>query len=111
MSYNGSPALREGRGPKPECSTYICYNHKRTTVSILGYTADIKRRVSQHNHGQVQSTKLRQPLDLLYYESYNSELKARDREIKLKYFGSAYHALIKRLGLNDNWVRTKVVGE
>ncbi len=35
---------------------------------------------------------------LLYYEAYLSEQLARDRERKLKYYGSALRALKKRLG-------------
>jgi len=34
---------------------------------------------------------------LVYYEAYQSEKLARDRERKLKYYGSAWRALRKRI--------------
>jgi hypothetical protein len=35
--------------------------------------------------------------DLVYYEAYPTELAAKEREKKLKQFGSSYHGLVKRL--------------
>jgi hypothetical protein len=36
---------------------------------------------------------------LLYYEAYNNDKVAKEREKKLKIRGSAYQGLIKRIGL------------
>ncbi len=57
----------------------------------------MKRRFAEHNEGLVASTKHRRPLDLFYYEAYNNIDLAKDRERKLKYFGSSYKGLLKIL--------------
>jgi len=46
----------------------------RFSVSYLlyhdyGYTKNLKLRIEQHNNGEVQSTKYRRPLELIYYEA------------------------------------------
>ena len=66
----------------------------------IGYSNNLKLRLEEHNKGKVVSTKHRRPLQLVYYEAYNSKDLAADRELKLKMFGSAYALLLKRLGLN-----------
>ena len=48
-----------------------------------GYTKDLKLRFDQHNKGQVQSTKERLPLELIYYEAC---LKKDDAIKREKYF-------------------------
>ncbi len=48
-----------------------------------GYTKDLKLRFDQHNKGQVQSTKERLPLELIYYEACLKQDDAIKRE---KYF-------------------------
>ena len=40
--------------------------------------------MTEHNRGYVSSTKLRTPLDLVYYEAYKSERDAREREVQIK---------------------------
>ncbi|HBK34820.1 hypothetical protein A2239_02280 [Candidatus Uhrbacteria bacterium RIFOXYA2_FULL_40_9] len=65
----------------------------------IGYTADLKHRVQDHQSGFVASTRNRTPLQLIYFEAYSCEMSARQREKQLKHFGSAYSALLKRLGL------------
>jgi len=57
----------------------------------------LKSRFMDHCSGKVDATKNRRPVELVYYESYNKEELARERERKLKQFGSAYVALLKRL--------------
>ena len=49
----------------------------------VGYTKNLKRRFESHNNGQLQSTKNRRPLELLYYEACLSQRDATKRE---KYF-------------------------
>lgn len=63
----------------------------------IGSTSDLKRRIKEHNNGQVDSTKPRRPLKLVYYEAYVSEEDARIRESKLKLKSKAYAQLRKRL--------------
>lgn len=65
----------------------------------VGYSSDLRRRFREHCQGKVKATKQRRPLTLVYYEAYNNEKYARQREKKLKAFGSAYHGLLKRLKL------------
>ena len=49
----------------------------------LGYSSDLKRRVKAHNQGANKSTKYSQ-WRLVYYEAYQSESYARQREASLK---------------------------
>ena len=49
-----------------------------------GSTNDLKRRLSEHNDGQVVSTVKRRPLRLIYYEACMNERDARAREKYLK---------------------------
>ena len=52
---------------------------------------NVQRRVEEHNKGLVQSTKLRLPLKLIYYEACNFKEDAIAREKALKTgFGRAY---------------------
>ena len=56
-----------------------------------GFTKDLKLRFDQHNKGQVESTKDRVPLELVYYEACLSRDDATHREKYLKtYHGKAY---------------------
>ena len=64
----------------------------------IGFSSDLQLRLLQHANGEVQATKYRRPLDLVYYESYGRKDLATARESGLKKFGSAYAALMKRLG-------------
>lgn len=49
----------------------------------VGSTNDLKRRFSEHNRGDVQSTKPYRPFDLIYYEAFKAKEDAIRRE---KYF-------------------------
>ncbi len=62
----------------------------------IGYSHDIKRRLEEHNQGLVHSTKNRRPLELVYYEAYQDELKARKQELFYK-TGQGRRVLRKRL--------------
>ncbi len=65
----------------------------------IGYSSDLSKRFKNHCEGKVESTMYRRPLQLVYYEAYSTEDLARERERKLKEFGSAYTGLLKRLHL------------
>lgn len=54
----------------------------------LGYTENLERRLKQH---QKEGN-----FNLIYYEAYQSEEMARQRERRLKYYGSAWRGLKKR---------------
>lgn len=52
----------------------------------IGYTKDLDRRLSEHRRTFPKS-------DIIYYEAYLRDEDARDRERRLKYYGSAWRAL------------------
>lgn len=47
-------------------------------------TSDIQRRIFEHNQGLVKSTRNRRPLDIIYYESFETKSEALLFENKLK---------------------------
>ncbi len=49
-----------------------------------GFTEDLKRRVTEHNLGKVNSTKSGRPLKLIHYEAYLLKEDAMRREKYLK---------------------------
>jgi len=49
-----------------------------------GHTADLKRRLKQHNGGRVRSTKARRPFELVYWEPLETRREAMLRERELK---------------------------
>ncbi|OGI21249.1 MAG: excinuclease ABC subunit C [Candidatus Moranbacteria bacterium RIFCSPLOWO2_02_FULL_48_19] len=57
---------------------------KKDTKLYVGFTQDLKRRISEHNGGSAESTKTRRPLELLCYEAYNHKEEAERREKYLK---------------------------
>jgi len=50
----------------------------------IGYSSDLKRRITEHLRGGVKSTRHRLPLQLSCYEAYNYKQEARARERFLK---------------------------
>lgn len=49
-----------------------------------GYTADLRKRIGEHQHGRVRWTASRQPVRLVYYEACLSQEDALRRERFLK---------------------------
>ena len=62
---------------------YILKSEK-DKMFYVGYTKDIENRVNAHNNGKVPSTKMRQPLTLVYYEVCLNQQDATHREKYLK---------------------------
>lgn len=92
-----TPPFAKG-GAIPGINMYYIYLLKCNDQKFyIGYSSNLKLRYKQHQEGKVESTKYRRPLQLVYYESYINENLAQKREEKLKMFGSAYTALLKRL--------------
>ncbi len=50
----------------------------------VGYTTDLKRRLTEHSKGLVTSTKFRRPFKLIHYEYFINEMDAKARERFLK---------------------------
>jgi len=57
----------------------LCADHK----FYIGFTEDLKARIKRHNNGNIQSTKPRLPVKLVFYEAYINKYDALRRE---KYF-------------------------
>lgn len=57
---------------------------KKDNNFYTGYTNDLKARVSKHNNGEVNSTKNRRPLKLVYFEGCRNQYDAIHREKYLK---------------------------
>lgn len=49
-----------------------------------GFTTNLKRRLQQHDRGEVSSTKHRRPLKLIHYEYFINRSDAKAREVFLK---------------------------
>lgn len=49
-----------------------------------GFSSDLRSRLKDHQAGNVQSTKNRRPLELIYYEAYKEKTQALRREKFLK---------------------------
>ena len=49
-----------------------------------GFSSDLRSRLKDHHSGNVQSTKNRRPLGLIYYEAYKEKTQALKREKFLK---------------------------
>ncbi|MBI5778778.1 MAG: GIY-YIG nuclease family protein [Planctomycetes bacterium] len=75
---------------------YILKSKKDNNL-YLGSTSDLKRRLAEHNRGQVFSTKSRILFELIYYEAYKSEKDARIREKNLKLRSKALAQLKNRI--------------
>ena len=50
----------------------------------VGYTTDMNHRMTEHRSGHVLSTQNRQPVKLIYFESYLTSKEAKRRELYLK---------------------------
>ncbi len=75
--------------------TYVLQS-KKDGKQYVGYTKDLKLRFEQHCKGQVESTRHRRPLKLIYYEVCMEEDDAKRREKYLKtHYGKMF--LKKRL--------------
>jgi len=75
---------------------YILRSKKDRNL-YFGYSHDLRKRIKEHNRGRVLSTKNRRSLELVYYEGYNSERDARNREIQIKKRTQALTTLRQRI--------------
>lgn len=66
--------------------TYVLKSTKDNKLYI-GWTDDLKSRLSKHRSGLVKATEDRLPIDLIYYEACVSKEKAIKRE---KYFKTGF---------------------
>ncbi|MBI4119905.1 MAG: GIY-YIG nuclease family protein [Parcubacteria group bacterium] len=66
--------------------TYVLRSLKDRKM-YTGYTKNLKLRFERHCRGEIESTKNRRPLELIYYEACRSQKDALKRE---KYFKTHY---------------------
>ena len=66
-----------------KCYVYVLYSNKDKGFYI-GYTHDLRNRLTQHSKGYVRSTKYRLPLLFIYYEYFVNQKDAKSREVYLK---------------------------
>ncbi len=59
----------------------------KTDNLYIGFTSDLKTRLSRHSKGLVNSTKKFLPYRLIHYEYFNNKMDALQRE---KYLKSGY---------------------
>ena len=62
---------------------YILRSQKNKSLYI-GYTADLRKRLEQHNSGESQATKPFRPYELIFYEAFLNRIDAKHREEYLK---------------------------
>ena len=62
----------------------------------IGYSSNLRNRLKSHNKAGNTSTKNHAWI-LAYYEAYQSEIEARDRERKLKQYGKSLAMLKRRI--------------
>jgi len=62
---------------------YVLRSLKRDFIYI-GYTENLRNRLSEHNSGQNTSTKPYHPFELIFYEAYRNEKDAKRRETYFK---------------------------
>ena len=62
---------------------YVLRSEKDSRLYI-GFTSNLRQRFENHNKGLNTSTKNRRPLKLIYYEAFENEKDARNKEIFYK---------------------------
>ncbi|WP_122644277.1 GIY-YIG nuclease family protein [Luxibacter massiliensis] len=68
-----------------------------------GWTNNLEKRVNDHNAGRgAKYTKARLPVELAYYESFNTKEEAMQREYRIKQMSRT-----EKLGLLENGYTTQ----
>ena len=80
---------------------YILFSLKDRKLYI-GFTANLKARLTEHARGHVRATKLRRPLKLIYYEYLTNQEDVRARERFLK---SGFGRSQLKLALKDTLIK------
>lgn len=63
---------------------YVYILRLRDKTFYIGYSADLKQRITTHQKGEMPQTKNLLPLKLTFYASFESKLKALEFEKYLK---------------------------
>ena len=75
---------------------YLIQNENNNDDFYVGFSANLEKRLLDHNSGRNLSTRGRK-WKLIYYEAYHVEQAARNRERKLKHDGRVRQFLMKRI--------------
>ena len=75
---------------------YVLRNAQNPDEFYTGSTQDLRRRFTEHNAGRQEATSGRQ-WEVAYYEAYQSERVARDRERTIKRNGRMRMLLMNRI--------------
>ena len=62
----------------------------------ISHTADLNKRLKEHNSGKTKSTKAYTPWEIVYTENYGTKSQAVKREFEIKSYksGIKFHSLI-----------------
>ena len=63
---------------------YVLLSTKDKNWFYVGSSADLRKRLTEHNNGRVFSTKPKKPFILIYYEAYLNKKDTLIREKRLK---------------------------
>ena len=63
---------------------YLLKSKKKNNQLYVGYSANLKNRIAEHNAGKSSSTKPYLPWELIFYEAYKDMKDAKRREMYLK---------------------------
>lgn len=76
--------------------TYILQS-KRTGRYYIGSTADVERRVREHNSGKTKSTKGRGPFVVVYTKTFQTKGEAYKHEMEIKRYkgGRSFKKLLE----------------
>lgn len=77
---------------------YFLRSLKDPNWVYVGSTGDLEQRLTNHNHGEVRSTKSRLPYEIVYKEEYASISEARKREKEIKSSRSKKTGILESLG-------------
>lgn len=71
---------------KTESIMYKVYILKsfKNNKHYIGHSENLEKRLSEHNRGDVRSTKNGKPWSIIYIENYESKSEARKRELEIK---------------------------
>ena len=76
--------------------TYVLWSKTKRRFYI-GSTSDLRKRLVAHNEGTNVSTKFGKPWIVIYYEAYENEPLAQQRERVLKKRGKVWQSLRLRI--------------
>jgi len=75
---------------------------KKSRKLYLGYTNNLKKRLTEHNQGLSRAIKPYIPWQIVYYEAYFSKEEAIRREHNLKLRANAWNQLKRRIKKSIN---------